>query len=50
MDDLWYDLTQWWEDNVFREQIVLAVIVGGIGLTFVLLQIAAKNRWEHEHG
>jgi len=42
----WEFLRDRWEyDSVFREQIVLAVIVGAIGLSFVLLEIAAKRHW-----
>lgn len=48
----WEFIRDRWEyDSVFREQIILAVIVGAIGLGFVLLELAAKRHWtpgEHD--
>lgn len=51
MADLWDQITDWWEDDsVWRQQIVLAVAVGLISLTFVALELAAKNKWDPTKG
>lgn len=45
MSDLWDDIKDWWDsDSVWRQQIMLAVIIGAIGFGFVLLEVAAKRR------
>lgn len=51
MDDIWQQLQDWWEsDDVFRMQIVLAVIVGGIGCGWVILELAARRRLAVRNG
>ena len=50
MEDFWWDLSQWWDDSVWRQQIVLAVVIGAVGLGFVLLELAAKNKWGQNDG
>lgn len=43
---MWDDLKDWWEwDSTFREQIMLAVLVGAIGLFFVVCEVKVKQRW-----
>lgn len=44
MRDSWELIIDRWEnDSVFREQIILAIIIGTIGLTFTLLEISARR-------
>jgi len=44
VSNLWDTIRDRWEwDSFFREQIILAVIVGAIGLMFVILEVAAKR-------
>jgi len=49
--DWWEQLKDWWEwDSTFREQIILAALVGAIGLAFVILECKAKQRWAPSNG
>jgi hypothetical protein len=45
MSDLWDDIKDWWDsDSFYREQIVLAVIIGAIGFSFVILETVVKAK------
>jgi hypothetical protein len=45
MGDLWDFIRDRWEwDSFWREQIILAVILGAIGLAFVIAETAVKRR------
>ncbi len=40
---MWDDIRDWWEsDSHFRQQIILAVIVGSIGLAFVIARVGVE--------
>lgn len=42
---MWDDLRDWWDsDQVWRSQIMLAVIVGAIGFTWVILELTARRK------
>jgi hypothetical protein len=41
---MWDDFRDWWEwDSHFRQQIVLAVIIGCIGLAFTIARVKAEG-------
>ena len=43
MDELWETIKERWEDDAFfREQIILAVVIGSIGLAFTIAECYAK--------
>lgn len=46
MRDAWEFIRDRWEtDSVWRDQIILAAIVGLIGLAYALVELGAQARW-----
>lgn len=47
MHDAWEYIKDRWEwDSAWRDQIVLALILGAVGLGFALMEIGARAKWQ----